>query len=279
VTVLFSPRLIWITRSEPYCHRDSRAFRNHGLRTLAFPVSHVWPIRALPAPPTDAVIFASAHAVHHHSRERRLQCLPVFTLGDYTEEAALAAGYEHLRTARDLDGLKALIRSTIPTGARLLLFSSTDDGSSFQDAMLGHGYAIARRPVYATSGSTDSELRGALDVLDEVDGICLHSAKGAERVSEIQRERAWSGTIFCISQACADRLDARDGREVRIADEPNERALLDLVRRTWRSSPQAALPARHAVRLPAAQSPGLEPRPRPAPEDLLHEQSASLEDA
>ena len=114
MAVAFRPRLLWITRSAPYCYRDAKSFEHEGLRTLAVPVSRVAAIKVTPIKPADVIIFTSAHAVHSDPQDRQAKDLPVFTLGDYAQEAALIRGYRNSRTARDPVGLRELIASTLP---------------------------------------------------------------------------------------------------------------------------------------------------------------------
>jgi uroporphyrinogen-III synthase len=192
----------------------------------------------VPSPkPADAIIFTSAHAVHNHPRDQRKD-LPAFTLGDYAQEGALVRGYRNSRTARDLVRLKELIVSAVRPGARLLMFTSNDFGTAFSEDLAQSGYEVDRQVVYETSTSTDDELRPALEILDEIDGIAVYSPKGAERIAGLLSRpgSGWRGTIFCLSQTSADRLSIPDGPTIRVADEPSKRALHNVVHRTWRRS-------------------------------------------
>jgi hypothetical protein len=50
----------------------------------------------------------------------------------------------------------------------------------------------------------------------------------------------WEGTIFCLSQACADRIGAIEGVKVAVARHPNDRSLRHLVRCQWQLTHPAA---------------------------------------
>ena len=238
VAVTFRSKILWITRSAPYCHRNSRSFANEGLRPIAVPVSRIAAIDVEPSPAADAIIFTSAHAVHSHPDDRRALGIPVFTLGHYAREAAQAAGYRLVRIALDAAELEDLVASTVPAGARLLIFTSREGGTTLADNSSWSRYELDWQPVYRTSTASDAELRPALEFLDEIDGIALYSPRGAERVRNLLNAQPSSGyaTFFCLSQACADRLAASDRHLIRVADEPSERALHDIVHRTWRKS-------------------------------------------
>jgi len=235
VAVTFQPKLLWITRSAPYCYRDAKGFQHEGLRTLAVPVSRVTASVVTPPKPADAIIFTSAHAVHNRPRNRAHD-LPVFTLGDYAEEAALIRGYRNSRTARDPVRLRELIASTVRPGSRLLIFTSNDAGTAFSEDLAQSGYEVDRQVVYETSTSTDDQLRPALEILDEIDGIAVYSPRAAERIAGLlgRPGSGWRGTIFCLSQGCADRLSIPDGPMIRVADEPSKGALHNVVHQTWR---------------------------------------------
>ena len=49
-----------------------------------------------------------------HPDDRRALGIPVFTLGHYAREAALAAGYRLVRIALDAAELEDLVASTVP---------------------------------------------------------------------------------------------------------------------------------------------------------------------
>ena len=116
------------------------------------------------------------------------------------------------------------------------MFTSNDADTAFCDDLLQSNYEVDRQVVYETSASTDGELRATLEILDEIDGIAVYSPKGAERVADLLswQSSSWRAMIFCLSQACADRLSIMDGSIVRVADEPSGRALHNVIHRTWR---------------------------------------------
>jgi uroporphyrinogen-III synthase len=175
VAVTFRTKILWITRSAPYCHRDARSFAHEGLRTIAVSVSHVIPIDVPPPESADAIIFTSAHAVHAHPDERRARNLPVFVLGHYAHEAALAAGYRLARSSVEPAGLKDLVASTVPAGARLLIFTSNEGGTTLALDPVWLGYELDRHVVYRTGAASDVELRPALEMLTRSMGSqCIH---------------------------------------------------------------------------------------------------------
>lgn len=176
--------------------------------------------------------------MHAHPADRRVTDLPVFVLGHYAHEAALAAGYRLARSTLEPAGLKDLVASTVPAGARLLIFTSDEGGSTLAHDPFWSDYELDRQVVYRTSAATNAELRPALEMLDEIDGIALYSPRGAERVRGLLNAQRSIGyaTFFCLSQECADQLAASDQHPVRVAVEPSERALHDIVHRAWRTS-------------------------------------------
>ena len=190
VAVTFRSKILWITRSAPYCHRDSRSFANEGLRPIAVPVSRIAAIDVEPSPAADAIIFTSAHAVHSHPDDRRALGIPVFTIGHYAREAAHAAGYRLVRIALDAAELEDLVASTVPAGARLLIFTSREGGTTLADDSSWLRYELDWQPVYRTSTASDAELRPALEFLDDA-GTPVSSV--AERSAEpTASSRRWS---------------------------------------------------------------------------------------
>lgn len=235
MTVLYRSKVLWITRSAPFGLAIARKCGSEGLPALAVPVLQVSPLPvSRPNHVPDAILFTSAQGVRLHSYDPRWKDVAVLTVGDGTAEQALAKGYTDVRSAvGDVEDLKALIAQTLPRRARIFLFGARDAAGDLDAFLRLSRYDVEQYIVYETRGSTDGELRNAIDLLDRIDGICVYSPKDAERVSQLLGNRRWGGTIFCLSQACAARIEPRDGLKVEVADRPSESALRQLVRCRW----------------------------------------------
>jgi len=99
---------------------------------------------------------------------------------------------------------------------------------------------IGRRTGVPGAELTLEAARAAIDdaglTADDIDGIAVYSPRAAERIAGLlgRPGSGWRGTIFCLSQGCADRLSIPDGPMIRVADEPSKGALHNVVHQTWR---------------------------------------------
>ena len=235
MTALYRPKVLWITRSAPFGLAIARQYGREGLPALAVPVLQVIPLAvSRPDGVPDAILFTSAQGVRHHPYDPRWRDVTVLTVGDGTAEQALAKGYSDVRSAAgDVEDLKSLIAETVAPRARIFLFGAREVAGDLDAFLHRSRREFERCVVYETRGSTDGELRNATDLLDRIDGICVYSPKGAARLSRLLGERTWRGTIFCLSKACAARLEPREGLKVEVADRPSDAALRYLVRCRW----------------------------------------------
>jgi uroporphyrinogen-III synthase len=187
------------------------------------------PPRAIP----QAIVFTSGHGIRHLPEGAGWREVPVFAVGDYTPDAATASGYRNVRTARDGKDLLAQLATKLPRGARLLLFGAGRAAEDLGDGLRRGGYEVEFVKGYATRPSTDFEIRDALEMLPDMDGICVYSPKGARRVAEVLNGRSGRPTIFCLSHATAEAFSPKENIRIEVAEQPTDRALFQLARRRW----------------------------------------------
>ena len=242
MTILYRPKVVWITRSQPFGLKIARLCGSEGLPALAVPLLQVIPLAvSRPEDVPDAILFTSAQGVRNHPYDPRWRDVPVLTVGDATAAEALARGYHNVRSAGgDVEDLKALTAAEVSRPARIFLFGARDPAGDLEAFLKTSGYRVDRFAAYETRGSTDLELRHAIDLLDRISGICVYSPKAAQRLSELLHKHRWEGTIFCLSRACADRIGTIDGVEIEVAPRPNDHALRHLVRCKWELTHPAA---------------------------------------
>lgn len=249
MTILYRPKVIWITRSQPFGLKIARLCGREGLPALAVPLLQVIPLAvSRPEGVPDAILFTSAQGVRNHPYDPRWRDVPVLTVGDATAAEALAKGYHNVRSADgNVEDLKALTAREVAGPARIFLFAARDPAGDLEKFLKTSGYRVVRFAVYETRGSTDLELRPAVNLLDRINGICVYSPKAAKRLSEVLRMHSWEGTVFCLSPACADRIGAIEGVRVAVAQHPNDRSLRHLVRCQWKlTHPDACADESHA---------------------------------
>ena len=242
MTILYRSKVVWITRSQPFGLKLARLCGGEGLPALAVPLLQVIPLAvSRPEGDPDAILFTSAQGVRNHPYDPRWRDVPVLTVGDATAAEALAKGYHNVRSADgNVEDLKALTAREVAGSARIFLFAARDPAGDLEKFLKTSGYRVDRFAVYETRGSTDLELRPAVNLLDRISGICVYSPKAAKRLSELLRMHRWEGTIFCLSLVCADRIGAIEGVKIAVARHPNDRSLRHLVRCQWKLTHPAA---------------------------------------
>jgi uroporphyrinogen-III synthase len=225
------PMLLWVTRSAPFNVRTRAGLADLGHRSITVPALHILPVEvpSLGAEPT-AIAFTSAHGVRHHRVEERWLSLPVFAVGGHSAELAREWGYADVRSAGgNVSDLRDLIAGSVSRFAHVVHFGAREPAGSLVDELRSAGRSAELAVVYESVKSAPSQLRSVLATLPFVDGIILHSPKGAEVASDLVRQAGWSGIVFCLSQACAAPFETLPGLLIETAAEPTEESLLGLV--------------------------------------------------
>lgn len=232
----------WITRTAPLASRTAAALADLGHGSLIAPVLQSHPIFGPPKMRPEAIVFTSAHGVANHPFDPSWSELPVFAVGDSTAHVAEHCGYRDVRSARGaVEDLQRLIATSLPRPARVLYFGAREPAGDLHDYLLRSGYQAEHCVVYETSDSSRMHRRVALTALPAFDAILIHSPKAARRVAEVIARHAWTGLVFCISEACAEEFGCLDRLSVQVAIQPSETSLMALIRRV---SPTARQPTR-----------------------------------
>lgn len=240
---------IWVTRTTPGNQSTVESLQALGHEVVCVPVLDVRridpdPLRSLP----DAIVFTSGNGVRHHPIWPEALDLPVFTVGNRTADAVIRAGYRNVRSANgDLRDLQTLILNELPPPCRIVHFGAREPAGDLKGHLRRFGYLVDRKIVYIADAVA---LRWLLQVrtdLPNIDGIMVHSPRAAERVAKVLFKTDWSGKIWCISNACAQKLARVRNVTIDVASRPTELALVDSVRqggsaRTHARAPMQAVP-------------------------------------
>ena len=249
--------LLWVTRSWPFNLRTCRGVIASGHRAVTVPVLHIRPTGLIqPTRDPSVVIFTSGHAVEHHRAEERWLSVPVFTVGDQTAVLAQQRGYRDVRSADgNVSDLRDLILGSVSRFGHAVHFGAQEPAGILVDELQATGLSAELNIVYESVKATPEQLRSVASTLPFLDGIVVHSAKGAEAAAQLVAQARWYGVVFCLSPACAAPFETLPGLLVEIAPAPTEEALLGLLRmfRGWRPSRETSLSetadARPALRL------------------------------
>jgi uroporphyrinogen-III synthase len=226
-----------VTRPEPDGARTAALLRARGHEVMLAPLLRIELLDfELPDKAWSAVVMTSANAaraVAHHSRREMLTALDVFTVGRHTAEAARAAGFRTVHCADgDKDDLADLLRACIGEHSAPLLYLAGEEragdlavaGPPIVTLVSYRAVQVERFPRTVATGLTQDALDGVLHFSRRTVQAYLDCA-ARERL----HERALAPMHFCLSQQVAQPLSAAGAAAVRIAPQPDEAAMIELV--------------------------------------------------
>lgn len=161
-----------------------------------------------------ALAFTSPNGVAGFAALSPARGLPVFTVGDATAEAARAAGFAQVRSARGaLEDLAGLLSAQAP-GA--VLVPGAREPAGDLAALLADRVEVRALPVYEAVTTGAAAPAG-------FDAVLVHSPRGGLALAALLPTAA--AIAVAISQAAAAPLDGLTGWEIRIAAHPDEAAM------------------------------------------------------
>jgi uroporphyrinogen-III synthase len=223
---------LWVTRSRPFNSRTSQQLRSMGHDVVDAPLFKVRPLEPLEAAERpDLIAFTSLNGVLHHRFRPEWADVPVLAGGDATAMEARGCGYRHVQSAGGgVRELQSLAVSSAAVGSRLLHFSAKQPAGNLVEHLRQAGFRAVQKNVYEVEPQPFDELARVLLYQYPVDGILVHSRKSARRLAKLVARAAWSGTVFCLSRACAEDFGAIRRVSVESARTPTDLALMDAVR-------------------------------------------------
>src|SRR5262249_48216080 len=177
----------------------------------------------------------AAPAVASHSRLADLRSVPLYTVGTRSAEAARAAGFAIRRSAEgdahDLIGIVA--RELAGASSPLLYLAGEDRSVDLAEALARHGLKVRTAIVYrAVAAERLPPETQQVIAAGEVDGVLHYSHRSADvflRCADAAGLRERALTHFCLSPQVAAPLTEAGATDVRIAQRPEETALLELI--------------------------------------------------
>ena len=213
-------RRVWVTRAEPRASRTAERLQTLGFEPVVAPLLE---IRFL-TPVVDladiaALAFTSINGVAAFSRLSGERAFPVFTVGDATARAARDAGFSQVQSASgDLCALSALIRDAGPSGP--VLHPVAREPAGDLSTLVGRSITIRPFVVYET-------IETARATPQAFDDVLVHSPRGAKALAKRLSGTAMNDArIIAISPAAAEPLASLNLTQIRIADVPNETAMI-----------------------------------------------------
>jgi uroporphyrinogen-III synthase len=226
-----------VTRPEPDGARTAASLRERGHEVVLAPLLRIEPVEFdLPNEPWSAVVMTSANAaraVACHPRRETLAAVEAFVVGGHTAEAARAAGFPAVHSADgDKDDLAVLLRARRSKDSRPLLYLA---GEARAGDLAALGVPVVTVVAYrAVKAERFAPPVAAALMQGALDGVLHFSARTAQAYLDCAAherilERALAPVHFCLSRQVARPLAAASAAAIRIASQPDEAAMMELV--------------------------------------------------
>jgi uroporphyrinogen-III synthase len=231
-------RGILITRPEPGASETAAQVAMLGYQPVLAPLLVVQS-RGVSLPPAErvqAILVTSGNAIpllpstHRH--------LPLLAVGETTAMRARAAGFVQVSSADgDARALAALtVKCCGPDREPLLLVSGRGQGQGLASALRDSGFRVVRRTVYAAVPVAElpEQARGAIEA-GGIGAVLLFSAETARQCVRLLRAASLRDAVrpieaLAISQPTAMALRALPWWRIRVAERPNQDAMLAMLR-------------------------------------------------
>lgn len=228
-----------VTRPREDADALAEALRGIGAEPVLAPMMTIEPepdIR-LDLARVQALLFTSANGVRAFAAASDARDLPVLAVGDATARAAAEAGFTRIDSAGgDTHDLAALAARTLdPKAGALLHAAGRDVAGPLKQALESRGFKVRRQTLYraAFARTLPEEARRAIDE-QSLDGVLFFSPRTAQSFVSLVRKAALSDKLsnsyaYCLSAAVAKIARDVQWKRVRVAAEPTQAALLDLI--------------------------------------------------
>jgi len=227
---------ILVTRAKEDAERTAERLAGLGHEALIASVLRIVPTEdSMPKGACDALIVTSAHAMEALSAFVN-KGMPVFSVGERTSDALRAGGFTSIETAEgDAVSLSRLIRETLPPTSTLLHVTARHHKEEPASSLRAAGFSVLTWEAYEAQALTRLPEAAVESLRTGKIGAVLHySRRSAELFIQLAGKAGLQSVLLgcphlCLSADVAAPLEAA-GAATRIAGEPHEDALLELVR-------------------------------------------------
>ena len=232
-----------VTRSREDAEPLAAALGERGIEAVLEPLMSITDVAgAAGAPDLDpdgaqALLITSANGIRAFARRHSRRDIAVFAVGDASARTAGELGFAEVRSAAgDVDALAALVRDEVDPGAGALLhIAGTHSAGDLSGLLEAAGFDVRRQVLYQATAA-EKLSPGTVDELKSgtLDGVLLFSPRTAGLFVKLAaaaglEEACRPLVAYCLSQAVADNVVALPWRQVQVASEPNQQALLNVL--------------------------------------------------
>jgi uroporphyrinogen-III synthase len=230
---------VWITRPAEDAAGLAEALRAQGIEVVIEPLLRIVFIDGPPLDPAgaQALLATSANGVRAFARRAERRDVPVLAVGDASAKAAREEGFANVESASgDVVALAELVRRRLdPKDGPLLHIAGTDLAGDLAGALRKAGFEYRREVLYAARAAQElsealvADIRGGA-----LDAVLVFSPRTAKILVGLMRAADLAAAsprliCFCLSQAVAAAVSPLRWRDVVIASQPTQAAMIDEV--------------------------------------------------
>ena len=183
----------------------------------------------------QAILVTSANGIRALAERTPQRDVPVLAVGGQSAEVARSVGFANVAHAGgDAAALANLaIATLVPRNGSLLHASGSETRGNLADILAARGFSVRREILYDAIAieALPAEAQTAL-MQKALDAALFFSPRTARIFADIavkENLSCHSLRALCISQATADELGGLAFRDIRVAVQPNQDALLALL--------------------------------------------------
>lgn len=230
-----------VTRPEPQGERTAVALRARGHDVVIAPLLRIEPVANIDVEqgPFTAALMTSANAVRFlgsHPRRAELLDLPLLAVGQRTADAAREAGFRQVQSADgDAVDLVQFVTRAVPKPGPLLYLAGADRAGDPAGHLTAVGYRVHTAVVYRAHQATQLPAAVAQALrAGTIEGVLHFSRRTADAfLAAATGSGLPLNTLrcnhFCLSTQVAEALRPHGIMRVRVAERPEEAAVLELV--------------------------------------------------
>ncbi len=231
---------ILLTRPEPDAERSAAALRALGHDVILAPLLRIemLPDAELGDGPWAAILVSSvnaARAITLHNRCHELRALPVFAVGERSAQAMRRAGFSDVTSADgDVAVLAKLVAARMQPPAQLLYLAGAERAVDLAAAL--PNFAVCVAVIYRAVAAQTLPDAAVQALKTGIDAVLHFSRRSAETYVKAARaaglgDSALAGPVHCcLSARIAEPLLQAGAVKILIAAQPNESALLALLK-------------------------------------------------
>jgi uroporphyrinogen-III synthase len=230
-----------LTRPQPDAEHTAAALRMCGHDVIVAPLLRIETMADadLGGGPWAAILVTSANAaraIAAHRRFAELLAVPVLAVSERSAQAMRAIGFADVSSAGgDVGDLTRVAAARLKRGAPLLYLAAADRSGDVAGALAAHDFVVRTAVVYRAAAVATLPTAAAEALRSTLDGVLHFSRRSAEVYMDATREAGLYGPAlnglahFCLSAQVGKPLIEAGAADVRIAEEPSEVALVELV--------------------------------------------------